>query len=286
MSPGGPGPPYPRSDTVLPMANSAIHECTYRIRYMECDPRLRLSPVALFNLLQETAIRASSAVGRGPEPLLAEDLGWFLLRFRLKVESWPVLGQRIAVHTWSSGIDKILASREFEVTDKKGETLALATSRWVVIDLKRRRPVRVPAWIAEPYATDEKRLLRDEPLEEEPGTKPWRGELHPRESDLDSNRHAGSATYVAALFEAIPTEARGTKLRRLAIDFKKEGPAGTVWNLESGLVGTGLTESHAISGPESGSSPEAVPDASFHHRILAGGDLLALAASTWSPVKP
>jgi acyl-ACP thioesterase len=255
------------------MSSPTTYESTYRIRYTESDPSLRLSPVCLFNLLQETAIRASTSVGRGPQALLARGLGWFLLRFRLVVEEMPTLDQQITIRTWSSGIEKILASREFEILSEDAAILARATTRWVVMDLSRRRPVRVPTWVSDPYSSNPHRLLADQPLED------WgdhttginasaigQRDFAIRHDDLDSNQHAGSATYVAACLESLPPElsAKGTLLR-LGIDFKQEGRLGDSLCLETSA---GSAETGTLA---------------FSHRIARQDSTLALGASVWRP---
>ena len=57
----------------------------------------------------------------------------------------------MTLETWPSGIDRLFAIRDFRMVAGE-EVLLRATSEWMVIDVNRRRPVRLPAWVTETAA--------------------------------------------------------------------------------------------------------------------------------------
>lgn len=250
------------------MPDEAIFERSFEVRFHEADPELRLLPVHLFLYLQEVAIHASAAVGRDPVALAPHGWGWFLLRLHMTIVRYPRWRQRLRAQTWAFGMAGPFAIREFRLLDEAGELVTAATSRWVVIDMKRRRAVRVPAWIRDAYTTHERRQI-DDPFDDLPAPEhaDFAVPFALRWSDIDANRHASSATYVEACLDAVPAELHaGAALSSFEIAFKKEAEAGAVLD-SRGLEATAPGDA----------------ERTFHHRVVQNpeGTTLALARSRW-----
>ncbi len=250
-------------------------ENTYQVRRFELDREHRLTPVSLFNYLTETANSHSESLGRGQLAIAAHGFTWFLVRFHIQIERYPRLGEELAVRTWAASLRGLYARREFVIM--AGGTVACrATSRWVLINLARRRPVRQPLYISEAYEVFDQSAVDDDfdkiaPLETPTITKAF----HVRLSDLDANQHATSAAYIDWCLEAVPREVHEAMLPvEIEVVFERESTLGETLLSES-------SPRNATSGYEAGHKPGPGPSRpSFRHQIRAGESGLVLARGT------
>jgi medium-chain acyl-[acyl-carrier-protein] hydrolase len=264
-----------RSETNPPPAGQGTlspaepHEAEYRVRVYEADHTGCLTPISLFNYLQETAGAAAAARSRGRIDLRARGLAWFLNRFHFRIARYPRIGELVRVRTWPHRMEKHASIREFEVLDGTGALFAAATSQWVLINLVQRRLTRVPDWLRESYPVHDRRML-DDPFTRIPAPEAPDLELrfHVRISDLDVNQHANSASYIDWCLEAVPED---THRRFVPSDFE-------INYLREAGVREGLTV-HSERILDTGEAP------GFLHIIRrdADGEKLAVARSRWVP---
>ncbi len=206
----------------------ATFQKTFEVRFCESNRHARMTPVALYNLLQESAHAHADSLGISAEAFAARGHLWMLSRLRMDVLRYPRTKEMVRVETWPSTMRGLYAVREFLVLDEAGEALAKATSRWVVIDKAKQRAVRMPPWIEQTFGIRPERALED-PFPRLPVVD-WgetEKEFHVRFSELDMNQHANSASYVDWLLETVPEETlSGLAPRSAEIVFKREAPLG------------------------------------------------------------
>jgi len=182
------------------------HEKPFTVRYYEAGPSRLVRPATLLDYLQDAAAEHASILGIGVPDLHHRDLTWVLSRLRLAVDRYPGVGETVCVRTWPSTRGSLSSYREFEVLDESGAIVARATTAWVVLDLVRRRPVRI-AELLRDYPLEPRRAIADDfpPL---PLPLPSGRELSftVRRSDLDMNRHVNNAVYVGWALESAPQE--------------------------------------------------------------------------------
>jgi acyl-ACP thioesterase len=246
------------------------HTERFEVRFYEADRASRLTPVSLFNYLQETAIRHGDAVGMDGEALTRLGYMWMMNRLRLRILRPPLRREEVRVETWGSCLHGLFAVREWRATDARGQVVALATGRWVVIDVARKKIVRIPVEMPAAYGEHEARAIDDPfdrmgPISEGGHAR----RFHVRFSELDTNQHANSASYVDWCLEAVPADIlEGYLPFDFEITFKKEAKLGeelTAMSLED---------------------PAAEPGARrFRHLLSRSSDgaVNAIAASVWRP---
>ena len=124
---------------------------SFEVRFSEADRRSVLTPIALFNYLQEAAIGHGDAVGMDGETL--EEMGyvWMLNRLHIRVEHYPRRRETVHVETWGSTLTGLYAVREWNVTDDTGQTIVSATARWIIFDAQKRKIIKLPDMLAERY---------------------------------------------------------------------------------------------------------------------------------------
>lgn len=226
-------------------------EKQFEIRFYEIDSRWRLTPVSLFNYLQETAIAHSASVGRGPAVLVERGVGWFLTKFYLKIERYPQWQDALWIQTWPSSLQGLYAIREFTARDATGEVLARATAQWVLMDMARRRPIRLPEWITGSYPVCPRRAIDYNFPDLEPANGAGASRtFHVRISDLDMNKHANSASYIDWCLESAPQGVLNQfSPTEVEIAFKREvrqGETLTAWSLPVEQTATGCVLSHSM----------------------------------------
>jgi len=179
------------------------------VRSYEMDPWQRARVPVLANWLQEAAGNHADALGWSVEALQREGRTWMLRRLHVELSAWPRWRERVRIVTWPSSAGPVQATRDFELfRAETGERIGVATSAWVVVDMERRRPVRIPPDVRNHPLPERPRALED----------PFRGELPAggeggtelrfrlRRGEIDVNLHANQTAYVAWAVEAVPEE--------------------------------------------------------------------------------
>ena len=211
-----------------PIAESGATEPVYTyyadIRQRDVDQFDRLTPTALYGSMQDAAIAHSMSKGLSGKTFMDLGYAWMLNRIHISVKHCPTIFEAVTVRTWASNLTGLYAIREFELLDEFNQVRACGTSRWVVIDLAKKRAVRLPNFLAERYGVLPKRALEDDfPKFDVKDTFDRSKEFQVRWSELDGNQHANSACYVDWFVEAVPTEILQTHdLKELELEYKRE----------------------------------------------------------------
>lgn len=244
------------------------HRQTFEIRFYEADRASRLTPVALFNYMQEAAIDHGDAAGMDGNMLADLGYAWMMNRLHLRIERYPTRRERIQIETWGSNLKGLYAIREWRATDEQDRVVALATGRWIILDLKRMKIIKIPDVMAERYGEHEGRVI-DDPFERMTAIEDggFERRFHVRLSELDTNQHANSACYIDWCLEAVPERVLADYLPySIELTFKKESKLG------EGLIARSVQQE-----PESGQRP------TFLHGVWreSDGSIAALGRSVW-----
>jgi acyl-ACP thioesterase len=177
----------------------------YQIRSYEVDCCNQLSILTIFAFMQEAASKHAEALGVSIHQLISENYTWLLSRLRIRIYSFPGWNDRIRVCTWPSGVQQLFALRDFELKDANGRSIATALSAWLIIDLQKRRPVRIAPFVARLKPIEGSHIL-DDRLDKLPALSDHTHEKNfaVRHSDLDINQHANNVKFVEWLIEGVP----------------------------------------------------------------------------------
>ena len=211
---------------------------SFEVRFSEADRRSLLTPIALFNYLQEAAIGHGDAVGLEGESLAEMGYMWMLNRIHFRINQYPSRRDTVHVETWGSTLTGLYAVREWNLTGDDGQKVASATARWILVDTQKGKIIKLPEILAERYGVHEGRGL-DDNFERMSAIESgeFQKRFHVRLSELDSNQHANSASYIDWCLEAVPEDVLNSYLPQdLEITFKKESKLG------DGLIASSLEE--------------------------------------------
>ena len=197
-----------------------------RIRYRETDETGALSLLGVINYLQDCSTFQSEDIGLGVEYLEEKKRAWLLSSWRIVIDRYPVLGERIKIGTWATSSKGIYGYRDFVIMDQDGNYLVRAESIWFFCDTEKMVPVRVMPEDVAAYGNEEaldlgkapRKILIPEEYEE--GIPVTIATHH-----LDTNHHVNNAQYVDIAREAVPC----TKMvKGIRADYKKAAVLGEI----------------------------------------------------------
>ncbi len=169
-----------------------IYTDTFYVHSYEIDTTGTASIKSICNYLQETAGNHADELGVAVDRLSEENRTWVLSRLHVEMDRYPRWREELQIETWPSGENGLLATREFILSSADGDELGRATSAWLIIDIDRRRPVRIPDYVSEIRLPDRERVLPETeelPSMEDPDLE---ATFRVRHSDLDLNAHVNN----------------------------------------------------------------------------------------------
>ncbi len=200
----------------------------FKVRSYEINPDGCVSLLEICNYLQESAGNHARMLGVAVDQLLEKDMTWVLSRMHVKVAEFPKWGETVCVKTWPAEVNRLFAIRDFELCDMQGRQIGAATTAWILVNIAKKRPMRLPQDIREFHPEKPVRALNDDfpklPIVESPDHET---DFSVRFADLDLNRHANNAAYVKWVLESAPAEIlENHRVTELEIEYKNESVFG------------------------------------------------------------
>lgn len=178
----------------------------YNIRSYEPRPGGRVSISAICNQLQDIASRHADTLGFGYHDLEQSGHFWILARLHIMVDRLPGFGDRTSILTWPSGNERLVALRDYLISDSEG-VMGRATSSWVTMNVKTHRPDPPETVLHERFIPERDRALAF-PSKAVTRLKEseFAAEVVARRADTDINGHVNNVNYLDYCFEAVPEE--------------------------------------------------------------------------------
>ena len=145
------------------------------VRYSECGEDGRLSLGAVVDYFQDTATFQGEHLGIGVSYLKKQHIAWILTSWQIITDHFPKLAEPVTVRTWAYDFRSFYGLRNLLLLDGSGQPAAWANSVWVLMDMERMRPVKVP-----------QKLLTGEEMDPFPVTR----------THLDTNHHVNNGQYI------------------------------------------------------------------------------------------
>jgi len=171
----------------------------------DTDMYRRQKPSSMFGVFQDIAAAHARNLGADVRWLREEmDLAWILMRTRVEIDKYPMLGQEIVVETWPQD-PRALYERDYVMKDTDGNTLVRAVSTWIIMNLSTREIKRDKFLDYFGIETKKERAImggvgRLKPM---PGVENIL-EKEIRFSDIDYNLHLNNAKYVDIIMDTFP----------------------------------------------------------------------------------
>ena len=167
-----------------------------------------ISNKGFLSLLQDIAEMHSAEVGYGIKDIDKTNYSWALLNWKVKIITRPKYGDIITINTWSRYSTKLYSYRDFEVLNSEGEVIAIATSKWILIDVLKGRVSKIDESLISKYYPENKSVfdIIELPKLEQPENFSNSIKYGIRKSDIDINNHVNNLCYLDIACEAFPDE--------------------------------------------------------------------------------
>lgn len=195
----------------------------YDIRFYELNTNLELKESQFLLFLQDAATENAEINGFGPTFTINNNLGWFLLKYRIELTQYPNNYPYIEIETEPRGASKCFAMREFTIFNPNNEIIGKINSTWALIDMETKTMLPVLK-VAEGFPAYEKK--EDDLVFNKvkvPDVFEYEKSFNVRFDDLDVNHHANNSNFIAWALEALPYDFRkNNSIQTLDIQFKKD----------------------------------------------------------------
>jgi acyl-ACP thioesterase len=173
------------------------YEVSYKVRSYEVDHHREASISTICNYFQEAAGLHAKELQFDISDLQKRGLTWILYKLQVKVHTFPKRWEPIKVSTWPSTGDGLRAYRDYELHDVNNDLLAVGLSQWMVLDIQKKRPVKMPDELMNSRFKTDKHVLefyknRLNDLSSENAKFITTVGLN----DLDMNRHVNNVRYI------------------------------------------------------------------------------------------
>ena len=200
----------------------------YKILLKDVGKNNRIKNKGILEILENAGAHHSDMVGYGVNSIATTSLAWILLDWKLKVIKRPTYGTLLNTRTWARKTEKVRKTytyRDFEIYDENNELLAIATSKWAIIDINTVKISRITDEMMEKYKMEEKSVFGIDELDRikipEKIDKEVKYEIRRREIDL--NGHVHNLNYLDIAYEVLPEDVYEKRpFDNVRIQYKKE----------------------------------------------------------------
>lgn len=196
-----------------------------KVKYSEMDYNQALKPFSLLNYLQDIASKNAEDLGFGYSFITPKNIAWFLLKYHMEFEEYPINVENLTLKTQPRGYQKLFAYRDFEFWEGE-KLLGRIASIWSLVDITSRNLIPINIGLENnpgmpPYEKKEDDLSFEKI---KPPTKiDAEKEFEVRYNDIDVNKHANNGNYIIWAFEPLSFEFKSThKIKTLDMIYKKE----------------------------------------------------------------
>lgn len=177
----------------------------------------------LFTLMIDTSNEQSKELHATSENLMEMGYTWMIYKWRVDFEDMPRENQKIKIVTWASDFMRLNAFREFEVYNEENKKIISASSVFLMVDINKKKPIRIPEEVAEIFGVEKKKNFDSIERFKIKGDLFSEETLKVKSENIDVNNHVNNAVYVDWIVNSMPEEFRKNyKLKSLNIIYHKE----------------------------------------------------------------
>ena len=197
-----------------------------RVRYSECDDTGHAGISNILDYLQDACNFQAESLGMGVEYQTQNQIAWILSSWQVDIQRYPRLGEQIKVSTWPYDFYSFYGLRNFQIVSDahKEEVLVKANSVWVLMDMVKKRPVKLPPEMLERYVREPKLEMDylDRKLPDFETNQAGEAVWVPRYF-IDTNHHMNNARYVLLAERYLPQRVKANRIRA---EYKKSAMLG------------------------------------------------------------
>jgi len=136
-------------------------EHDFYVGFRDVDNCNHLKIKSALSYLEDIAGIHSNIAGYGLLDIEKNQKTWVLINWKLEFIRRPIYAEQLKVKTWSNGTEKIYALRDFYMYDEKGNVVAKATSKWILIDIKTMQIAKLTDEVMGAYTTEPEQVFEE-----------------------------------------------------------------------------------------------------------------------------
>lgn len=203
----------------------AFYTHEYKVNLNDIGAGNLLTNHALLSYLEDIAAMHSEEVGFGVNNMNETGLTWVLLQWKLSILKRIPFGSLFTIRTWARYTKKFYSYRDFEVLDASGNIIAVATSKWTLVNISKNSLEKITDEMISLYNPENKNVFGELELEKLVLPTQLEPTYHftiPR-TYIDVNGHVHNLNYLTLAYEALPNEVyEKGEYSHVEILFKKE----------------------------------------------------------------
>ncbi len=203
------------------------------LKYSDIGIANKLNLKSLIKYLQDAAGEHSDLAGYGISNIEKTHLAWLVLNWKVKMISHPHYNEEITIKTWARSLEKVYSYRDFEILDSNNNLVAIASSKWLLVDSDTKKIKHITEDIVNSYGLNNKAVFNVS-LDEKPKV-PENNSLNftykVQRRDIDTNHHVNNLFYIDFALETIPENIYlSNEFNNIEIFYKKEIKYGEIIN--------------------------------------------------------
>ena len=163
---------------------------------------------AIMKILENAGTKHTDLVGDNILDSSNKGLTWILTDWYLEIKQIPSYGEKLLSKTWSQLTTTTFGcARDFELY-ANDKLAAIASTRWVLLDLKTERPTKIDREWFTIYQSEDKSVFDNPRLPKTENITEFASEknIEIRRADIDFNDHVHNLTYLDYALETVPQE--------------------------------------------------------------------------------
>lgn len=208
----------------------STYRFTTRVGYPDVDMNFKLTMPGAMRMMQEAAIYHSDQSGYSFKTMDKTRVHWIVVGWRVRMVNEAGWGETLHVNTWPRTMSRVTSERDFRITNEQGETICIATSNWILVNLDTGRAARVTPELAAAYDLDPTPVFPEplSPIPLDDGVETYVGTVLRR--DIDSNHHVNNLIYLDYAKQAMPEDVYSRPFKELAVRYSRELLLGDVFH--------------------------------------------------------
>ena len=199
-------------------------EHEFYVGLKDIDHNNKLTIKSLMSFLEDAGGIHSDLVGYGLYDVPKIKLNWMIISWKIKFFKKPMYNETIKVVTWSKSIQRLYSYRDFEVYNANGDLIAIASSKWVLINMETKSITSPDEKLIEAYQSEEDSVMDIKELGKlrEPNNYTNAVENNITREMIDINNHVHNLSYLDIGYSALPDEIYYSDFNEIEIMYKKE----------------------------------------------------------------
>ena len=201
-----------------------ISKSKFQVTSADTDMFARVRIGALINYLIQSAIHSADKLGFGYENIREQQLFWVISRLTVEIERPLKWYEHVEVETWPKNVENFLYIRDFLIKDKQQQIVGRATSGWLAVDLKTKRPKNIEGLKGRMFDHLKNINAIEQSPEKLPGVKEGDSfEVKSGYFDIDLNRHVTSTRYIDWMMNSFSLEFHENHYpKEISVNYMKE----------------------------------------------------------------